>query len=331
MSPADDHPAILVRSTESHDIDLHTQQLQNWDLRYEQLDCGRFEGAFSEVRWPGMQIFIERTTRRIRQRGMLPADACGAGILLEGQGPVCLNGQQSDRGTLIACDAAELDLCTPADCTLAGMVIDGPLLREATRRLSDLDALLQPGALLAMKPPEASLAPWRTLLTQSVQTVSRQPALMDDDGFRQRLQDDLLYSLISAMEGAHRAQRIYPCDRRKRIVDRACELILSRPDAPPTMLEVCDQVGASPRKLGYCFNEVLGLSPARYIKAVRLNAVRRELSHGEAAGCSVYDVAARWGFWHFGHFSADYKRQFAELPSETLRRGRLRQTPPVRH
>ena len=151
---------------------------------------------------------------------------------------------------------------------------------------------------------------------------------MQDDIFRQRLQDDLLYSLIQAMESAHRTQRIYPCDRRKQMVDRACELILSRPDAPPSLLEVCCQIGASPRKLGYCFNDVLGLSPARYIKAVRLNAVRRELSRGQVSGGSVYDVAARWGFWHFGHFSADYKRQFAELPSETLRLGRMRAAPP---
>jgi AraC family ethanolamine operon transcriptional activator len=81
-------------------------------------------------------------------------------------------------------------------------------------------------------------------------------------------------------------------------------------------------VGASPRKLAYCFQDILGVSPARYIKAIRLNAVRRELARAQRSTESVYDVAARWGFWHFGHFSADYKKQFAELPSETLRRAR---------
>jgi AraC-type DNA-binding domain-containing proteins len=64
------------------------------------------------------------------------------------------------------------------------------------------------------------------------------------------------------------------------------------------------------------------MSPARYVKAVRLNAVRRELRSVRDPFISIYDVAARWGFWHFGHFSADYKRQFAELPSDTLRRAR---------
>ena len=34
---------------------------------------------------------------------------------------------------------------------------------------------------------------------------------------------------------------------------------------------------------------------------------------------SVQDAAARWGFWHLGQFSRDYKRQFGELPSQTLK------------
>jgi AraC-like DNA-binding protein len=31
------------------------------------------------------------------------------------------------------------------------------------------------------------------------------------------------------------------------------------------------------------------------------------------------DAAARWGFWHLGQFSRDYKGQFGELPSQTLK------------
>ena len=45
-------------------------------------------------------------------------------------------------------------------------------------------------------------------------------------------------------------------------------------------------------------------------------AVRRRLK----SAASVTEAATEFGFWHFGHFSTDYKKQFAELPSETLRR-----------
>ena len=106
---------------------------------------------------------------------------------------------------------------------------------------------------------------------------------------------------------------------RKRIVDRACALALADPAQPPSMLELCRAVGASRRKLNYCFQDVLGCSPLKVLRAARLQAVRRELRRG--AG-TVQDVAARWGFWHLGQFSLDYKKHFFELPSETLARAR---------
>jgi AraC family ethanolamine operon transcriptional activator len=61
-----------------------------------------------------------------------------------------------------------------------------------------------------------------------------------------------------------------------------------------------------------------------FLRAMRLNGVRRALRKADGVHESVADVAARWGFWHLSHFAADYKAMFGELPSETLRNGNLR-------
>ncbi len=92
--------------------------------------------------------------------------------------------------------------------------------------------------------------------------------------------------------------------------------MLQHTGEPLSMLEVCRRVGASRRKLNYCFQEALGTSPVKYLRAVRMNGARRELRSGAT---SVHDAASRWGFWHLGQFSRDYKQQFGELPSATLR------------
>jgi AraC family ethanolamine operon transcriptional activator len=35
---------------------------------------------------------------------------------------------------------------------------------------------------------------------------------------------------------------------------------------------------------------------------------------------TILEIANQWGFQHMSSFAADYKKQFGELPSETLKR-----------
>ena len=56
-----------------------------------------------------------------------------------------------------------------------------------------------------------------------------------------------------------------------------------------------------------------------YLKALRLNGVRKALSAAERDRMRIIDVAMDWGFEHMGHFAADYRAMFGERPSETPR------------
>lgn len=87
---------------------------------------------------------------------------------------------------------------------------------------------------------------------------------------------------------------------------------------PLSIAELCGQLGVSRRTIQYAFQHALNLNPVAYLRAVRLNHVRRELRLGE----SVTAAAIKWGFLHLGGFAQDYKRMFGELPSETARKYR---------
>jgi transcriptional regulator GlxA family with amidase domain len=61
--------------------------------------------------------------------------------------------------------------------------------------------------------------------------------------------------------------------------------------------------------------------------AMRLNKVRRYLRQA-ADKATVTEAATHFGFYHFGRFSAHYRRLFGEVPSETLHRARVAERAP---
>jgi AraC family transcriptional regulator, ethanolamine operon transcriptional activator len=104
--------------------------------------------------------------------------------------------------------------------------------------------------------------------------------------------------------------------RRQELVHRVRELVFEHPEQPLSVAELCTRLHVTRRTLQNGFQEALGTSPATYLRTVRLNAVRRAL-RTQGTEATIADTAARWGFWHMGHFSQDYKALFGETPSQT--------------
>lgn len=88
-------------------------------------------------------------------------------------------------------------------------------------------------------------------------------------------------------------------------------------EEPLTLQRICENTDCRMRSLIYSFNEWFGLGPIKYLKMLRLNAVRRRLEETRGSA-RIFDVAADYGFWHMGHFSTDYKRMFGMTASETV-------------
>ena len=71
------------------------------------------------------------------------------------------------------------------------------------------------------------------------------------------------------------------------------------------------------------FRRELSVSPIRYLLARRLSAVRRKLVSIDPEHGIIKRVAMEHGFTHMGRFAVNYRKQFAETPSQTLNRVRL--------
>jgi len=79
--------------------------------------------------------------------------------------------------------------------------------------------------------------------------------------------------------------------------------------------------GLDERTLRREFASHFGISVGRYLRLLRLNDVRRDLTRPGAVE-SVTQAAIRHGFFDLGRFAANYRRTFGENPSATLSRSR---------
>jgi len=112
----------------------------------------------------------------------------------------------------------------------------------------------------------------------------------------------------------HRCRPIAPSD-----VKRAIDFIEANLDAPISLVEVTAAAGVPGRTLFHHFHEFLGVTPMHYVRRARLQRVHDRLCR-TGSETSVTEAAVSCGFVHLGRFSAAYRKQFGESPSETLRR-----------
>jgi len=305
---------------ETDDIDIHAASQPEWTLRYEQLSSGEFRGSVRHVQLPGVRLVHETANVAVRQRGEIGRDHYGFALATELPGEAIFNGQRLDGNSIMLGRGNDLDLCSPSLFGMIGVVVSSELLQPLWERMYQkrLSAWLESQIVVRASP--AAVHAVRELHMMAMDTLVHP---LRDDTATLQLRDAVLIEWIEALPATIDTSERKTVAARKRVVDRACEMMLANCAEPLSILELCSRVGASPRKLGYCFQDVLGTSPAKYMRAVRLNNVRRELKAVRDARTGVQDVAARWGFWHLGQFSLDYKRQFGELPSATLRSARL--------
>ncbi|GLZ50365.1 AraC family transcriptional regulator [Actinomycetospora sp. NBRC 106375] len=133
-----------------------------------------------------------------------------------------------------------------------------------------------------------------------------------------QLDSYILTQILLAVPNSHsELLRSEPACAGRSHIRRAAELLERRAGEPWTIEQLARAVSVSARALHNGFRKELETTPIQYLHEIRLQRVRDELLIGEAT--QVSDVAVKWGFYHLGRFSQQYRRRFGVLPSETLR------------
>ncbi|WP_414752923.1 helix-turn-helix transcriptional regulator [Anabaena sp. CCY 9910] len=97
---------------------------------------------------------------------------------------------------------------------------------------------------------------------------------------------------------------------------QAKEILESRVENPPSLIELAENVGLSLYQLKQGFQKVFGQSAFQYLHQYRMEQARLLLYEGNMR---VADVANTVGYSHLGQFSAAFKRKFGISPRDCLK------------
>ncbi|WP_427870794.1 AraC family transcriptional regulator [Leucobacter luti] len=87
-----------------------------------------------------------------------------------------------------------------------------------------------------------------------------------------------------------------------------------------TVLQIAERLGVPLRTLQSHVRAAKGTTPTAMLREAQLRRARILLEAADPQRETVTGIAQQAGFTHLGRFSTEYRRRFAESPTETLRR-----------
>jgi len=167
---------------------------------------------------------------------------------------------------------------------------------------------------------------WQTLLhpkiTTDVQGVTQQILNCPYQGITRRMYLlskvlELMTLQLAPILASQKGMRSSPRLKAQTVarIHYAREILLSRMENPPSLLELAQMVGVSDRTLRRGFQELFGTTVLNYLTNERMKLAEQFLREGN---WSVAEVANFVGYSHLGQFAAAFKRKFGIKPSECL-------------
>lgn len=216
-----------------------------------------------------------------------------------------------------------LDAYTPEGYGNATLTIPSAVFLAAVgRSFPEIpDGILKCGAGMRIGAAEQSRL--RGLLSSVKSGIEDRAGPLADDRVRGHLEVALLESFLSAMRDGCRALVRPPGRRiegRLRRLRQARDYVADHLHQPILLEDLCGVLGMSRRGVEVLFQDSLQMGPSAFLRHQRLHGVRRTLLTSPAAHGVVKESALKWGFWHMGHFSREYRELFGESPSATSAR-----------
>lgn len=308
---------MYIKDQPFDDIIYHAKALDFWEQEYNQLSELVFQSRLQDLNFYGVRIFREQMNCRVAQCTKTPLNTIN--ILI----PIHLIPEKSHLPTHTLCangatllpSEHEFFFCTPPNTDYIVISLDQSILEKRLIH-QDMEKILKKrfgcgivwNAQISKRLSEKCIH----LLNQYT-TMHTLPTLQT----QQHLQDEITDLVLHYFECDDDILTIKDLgSNHHHIVQYVYERVLES-DHHLTVLELCQELQIPHRSLHYAFEKTTGMSPNKYIRAIRLNAADR-LIHQQRSKSLITDLAHQYGFSHSSHFGREYKKLFGRIPSQRL-------------
>jgi AraC-like DNA-binding protein len=287
---------------------------------WTQMEPGSFESEHHIVKLDGMRVGWHGSNVGFKLEAHLKPNRAIIGMLASGATRARWFGTGVSEGH-VGASGASIWLSTAGPSAFLSVTIDARRLARDFPNSPDARILMDSARDVLLERNEFFAKRLREYLQWLTRDSTKSMGLLRRVTTRALVKRALLPLLADALAGRNGAtpERSVSLNRRVGAV-RVCEAYMREHlDKTVTLVDLSEVSGLRLRSLINAFQAVTGCSPMAYFKRERLSGVRQALQRPHLTRTRVIDVATAWGFWHMGHFTADYREMFGESPSETLR------------
>jgi AraC family ethanolamine operon transcriptional activator len=311
----------------SHDVDEISQLARagKWKTEVTQLEPGLLNAQTLIAHLGGIQFSRLSWNLAALHRGVSPRHTITFAFPLTQQDSSVWYGHPiSLQQVIVHHSEREIDLrgSGPKELAVITLKVEDLFELAMPEDKANLDQIFSKGIYVLPVNPMATLR-LTHFLKDLFALVETQPSRATHPAMQPIIRKDFLPLLLDFLDSGQLMPESNPSNH-YRLVKKVEAYMLAQPDQPLTLHDLCEVSGAKRRTLQNAFLDVLGISPMAYLKIQRLHGVWRQLKLASPKTATVMGIAIRWGFWHMGHFSHDYKAMFGEPPSETLRESRIK-------
>jgi AraC-like DNA-binding protein len=309
-------PAGLAGVIDLDDFDAIRNVSPEWDQVHYQIGRGRVRLRVAVAQTSEMQVAFVSRSPGVRVQGTPPRGATVLAVSLRGA-RLHLQGVPWERNLVaVLPEGVEFVGVAPAPHAELSVAVSSARLEEvALDRWSRSFPTSSSGPCLRLRDDGSRNAILATC-ARWIRAGRRNPDALRDRAIAARMEAEILRAFVDGIDPAAVGHAVRP---RQALVRRADAYLRASLQEQISLADLCAALGASSRAVHAAFQNVYGIPPKAYWKALRLSSARGDLQRARP-GTTVSEIAARWGFFQFGYFAVDYRRMFGEMPRETLQR-----------